>query len=108
MQVSDYPTRLHGNWNRIVIAVAVAALTCSVATRTFRLKASNDPTVQSSAEQAMRQHMDRDAARWLPPLPVFAVLDAPDFYPHFAPAAPPALSLPLHSPLYDRPPPYRG
>src|SRR5215471_15163431 len=100
-QVSHYPVQLHRRWNMFVINIAIAALTCSLATRTFRLKPSHGPTVQSAATQAMRQHLDRDGVRWIPPLPVAVVLDAPTFYPRISPAGPPLQDLPLHSPLYD-------
>ena len=108
LQISGCPARLPRRWHAFVIAVAIAALACSLATRTFRLKASQSLSVQSAAAQAMRQHLDRDAVRWLPPLPVSVVIDAPAFYPRIAPAGPPIKGLPFHSPLYDRPPPTRS
>lgn len=95
-------------WFGLVIILAIAGLTCSLATRTFRLTVPHRTTVQSGDAQAMRQHMDRDAARWIPPVTVSVVLDVPTFYPHVAPAGPPMPGLLLDEPLYNRPPPGRS
>ena len=105
LRVSEFPARPYPRWHVFVVAIAIAALTSSLATRTFRLKPSHGSTVHSAVAEAMRQHLDRDAVRWLPPLFVSVVLDAPAFYPRIAPAGPPIQGLPLHSPLYNRPPP---
>jgi len=108
LRVSEFPARPYRRWHVYVVAIAIAALTCSLATRTFRLKPSHGSTVHSASAEAMRQHLDRDAVRWLPPLFVPVVLDAPAFYPRIAPAGPAIQGHPLHSPLYDRPPPVRS
>ena len=108
LRTSDLLECLRRRWRSFVIAMAIAALTCSLATRTFRLKASSGHSVQSSAADAIRIHLDRDAVRWFSPQPVYLVLDAPAFYPRIAPAGPPIQGRPLHTPLYDRPPPSRS
>ena len=89
----------------IVVMLAICGLTVSLATRTFRLKVSHTISVTSGDAQAMRQHMDRDAARWVPPVPVFTVLYVPTFYPYVAPAGPPLASVLFDKSLYNRPPP---
>jgi hypothetical protein len=93
---------------RLVIALAIVGLTCSLATRTFRLTIPHGIIVQSADAHAMRQHQDRDAVRWTPPVLVSVVLAVPTFYPHVAPAGPPLPVLLLDNPLYTRPPPRRG
>jgi len=92
-------------WQTLLVVVAIFSLTVSLSTRTFRLKVSSINSVQSSAGQAIRQHMDRDAVRWMPAVPVVATLDAPSFYPLVAPAGPPLPGLLLDESLYNRPPP---
>lgn len=97
--------RQRKGWLLLLIVVAVAGLSCSLATRTFRLSFSHGTVVRSAEAQAMRQHLDRDAARWVPPVQVSITLDAPTFYPRIAPAGPPLPGLVLDEPLYNRPPP---
>src|SRR5277367_7186835 len=92
-------------WQTLLVVVAICSLTVSLSTRTFRLKISHSNTVQSGAGRAIRQHMDRDAVRWVPAVPLVAVLDAPAFYPLVAPAGPPLPGLLLDESLYNRPPP---
>jgi len=95
-------------WCWLVIVLAIVALSCSLATRTFRLSASQNISVHSAASQGMRQHLDRDAVRWIPPVRTLISLESPTFYPRVAPAGPPLPVLLLDSPLYNRPPPARG
>jgi hypothetical protein len=92
-----------GRW--VLIALVMLSLTVSLATRTFRLTVPHGVTVQSNAAKAMRQHMVRDAAEWVPPAPLFTTLSAPKFYPHVSPTGPP-LGVPLlDETLNNRPPP---
>jgi hypothetical protein len=104
----DDSKRQRVGWCVAVVLLAVTALTFSLATRTFRLTVAHKASVQCSAAQARRQHMDRDAARWVPPVPVLTALETPSFFPHVAPAGPPLPVLLLDEPLYNRPPPSRG
>ena len=92
-------------WRGFIIVLAICGLTVSLATRTFRLKIPHCVSVTSGDAQAMRQHMDRDAARWVPPVPLFTSLQAPTFYPHAVPAGPPLASVLFDQSLYNRPPP---
>lgn len=91
----------------LVIALAIAALTCSLVTRTFHLTVPQGVTAQSAASQAFRQHMDRDAAKWVPPVTIAVTLQAPSFYPHVAPAGPPLPAVLFDESLSNRPPPSR-
>lgn len=92
-------------WRVLLIILAICGLTVSLATRTFRLKTPHGISVTSGEAQAKRQHMDRDAARWVPPVPIFAILQVPTFYPYAAPAGPPLASVLFDESLYNRPPP---
>ena len=88
-----------------IIVLAICGLTVSVATRTFRLTIPHGVTVNSGDAQAIRQHMDRDGAHWVPPVPVLTVLEVPTFYPYVAPAGPPLATVLFDTSLYNRPPP---
>jgi hypothetical protein len=90
---------------RVIVALLMLSLVVSVATRTFHVAIPHGVTVGSGEAQAMRQHLDRDAARWIPPTTVLTALRAPEFYPHVAPAGPPLGVLLLDESLYNRPPP---
>ena len=95
-------------WLVMPVAMLLLSLTVSLATRTFHLKITHQTTVQSNSAQAIRQHMDRDAVRWVPSVPVLLALEAPSFYPHVAPAGPPLPVLLFEKSLYNRPPPARS
>ncbi len=92
-------------WRAFIIALAICGLTVSLATRTFRLTIRHSVTVTSRDAQAVRQHMDRDGAHWVPPVPAFTVLELPTFYPYVAPAGPPLATVLFDKSLYNRPPP---
>jgi hypothetical protein len=89
----------------LAISIVMFSLVVSLATRTFHLTNSPSVTVQSSAAQGMRQHMNRDATGFVPPVPVFSSFRAPTAYPYVAPAGPPLAVLLLDESLYNRPPP---
>jgi hypothetical protein len=95
----------HTRWRVFVIVLAICGLTVSLATRTFRLRVSPSVTVASGDAQGMRQHLDRDAVRWVPPVPTFTALQLPTFYPYVAPAGPPLANVLFDKSLYNRPPP---
>lgn len=99
------PTRAAHLWRVVLIAVAICALTVSLATRTFRLEIMHGVSVSSGDAHAMRQHMDRDGAHWVPPVAVLTVLEVPAFYPYAAPAGPPLATVLFDNSLYNRPPP---
>jgi heme/copper-type cytochrome/quinol oxidase subunit 2 len=95
----------HAHWGLLVIILAICGLTVSLATRTFSLTISHSVTAQSNSAPPMRQHMDRDAVRWVAPPLILSSLQAPSFYPHVAPAGPPLPALLFDQRLYNRPPP---
>jgi len=99
------PNYQHPRWYVLVIVLAICGLTVSLATRTFRLMVPQGATAQSADSHAMRQHLDRDAAQWAPPVPVLGTLQAPVFYPRVAPAGPPIPSVLFDESLSNRPPP---
>jgi hypothetical protein len=92
-------------WRWVLIGVVMCSLVGSLATRTFRLTIPHGVAVKSGDAQAIRQHMNRDAALWTPPVPLFSTFQAPSFYPRVAPAGPPLGVLLLDESLYNRPPP---
>jgi hypothetical protein len=88
------------------ICLLILSLSVTLATRTFSCAFSTSVSVRTSTAQGMRQHLDRDALQWTPPVAEFGVLEAPpDFYPRFAPAGPPVATALFHKSLYNRPPP---
>lgn len=92
-------------WRIFVVVIAMLSLTVSLATRTFRLSSSDKVQVTSSTSQAVRQHLDRDAVRWNPPVQVHFALQAPTYYPRFAPAGPPLPTVLFDESFTNRPPP---
>lgn len=92
-------------WRVAVHVLILVALTGSLTTRVFHATIDHSQSVQSSAAQAMRQHMDRDAAEWVRPAPVLSVLHVPAFYFHVVPADQPFPNLLLEYSLHKRPPP---
>lgn len=98
--------RESSRWVRaLIIGLAIFGLTVSVTTRTFRLKASDAHVVKSAQAQPLRQHMDRDATQWAPPVTEPVVFELPVFYPRVAPAGPPLARLFFDESLFNRPPP---
>jgi hypothetical protein len=95
------------SWRGALLAVVMLSLVVSLATRTFHRTVPQGVTAHAHTAQAMRQHMVRDAARWVPPVFIYTARQAPVFYPHVAPAGPPVPSLLLiEENLYNRPPPF--
>jgi hypothetical protein len=97
--------RVLRRWEVAVVLLAICGLTVSVATRTFRTRFSTGAIVRSISAPPIRQHMDTDAAKWVPPVSTLTVLEVPVFYPRFAPAGPPLQRLYYEECLFDRPPP---
>jgi len=102
-------SRLHGrNWTRVVILLAVCALTASLATRFY---VSPDPaahtfkSVEGHSPQPKRQHLDRDASGWVAPGTDLAFMALTAVY-----AVPTLTQTDLPDPLFsdslhNRPPP---
>jgi hypothetical protein len=97
--------RVLRRWEVAVVVLAICGLTVSLATRTFRTRVSTGAIVKSISGQPVRQHMDSDAAKWVPPVSMLTVLEVPVFYPRFAPAGPPLPRLFFEESLSNRPPP---
>jgi|ERR1022692_863170 hypothetical protein len=79
-------------------------LVVTLATR-FQVTAQDTATIQCSASQAMRQHLNQDGVRWAAPMLQVTVLQAPTFYPRVEPAGPPLPTLLIEENLFNRPPP---
>jgi hypothetical protein len=92
-------------WRSVLVCIFMLSLVVSLATRTFRPTNTQSVTVKASAAQGMRQHMDRDASRFVPPAPVFTAYQAPTSYPYVSLAGLPLAVLLLDESLYKRPPP---
>ena len=100
--------RFERGWRGALVAIAICSLTLSVATR-FWATGSSQSTVVKSIERRVaepkRQHLDRDAARWVSPSIDFSSVELPAVETRLAPAGP---LLPKHvfsDSLYNRPPP---
>jgi hypothetical protein len=102
--------RVLRGWEVAVVVLAICGLAVSVATRTFRTRFSSGTMIQSSTSgEAIRQHMDRDATNWVPPVATLIDgLQAPVFYPRVAPAGPPLAHLYYEQSLFNRPPPFHS
>jgi len=92
-------------WRVLIIVLAICGLTVSLATRTFHVKFVQGASVTSRSTPPMRQHLNRDAMRWVAPSPVFIVFEAPSEYLQEAPAAPRLPSVLFDESLSNRPPP---
>jgi hypothetical protein len=94
------------SWRRAFLYVVMLSLVVSLATRTFHQTVPQGVVAHANTAQAVRQHMVRDAARWVPPIFIYTTQQAPVFYPRVAPAGPPLPTLLLiEESLYNRPPP---
>lgn len=96
---------IHSLLTLFIILITVSCLAFSLATRTFRLSLHQRPTIKSNVSLAVRQHMDRDAIRWVASFrrlsllhssPVTARLQQPEI--------PGSISI-LAASLFNRPPP---
>lgn len=100
-----FPAELKLTGRRALVGLVLLSLVVMLATRTLHLTIPHVVTVRSGAAQGMRQHLDRDAASWIPPTSVLTALRIPTFDPHIAPAGVPLGVLLLEKSLYNRPPP---
>ena len=92
-------------WWQSLMLLVVVALGVSLATRVCHVVYPHSVHVRASASEGMRQHMDRDAAHWVAPVPRFTFLQTASFYPKFAPAGPPLPAVLFDESLSNRPPP---
>jgi len=91
-------------WRWALTVVVSLSLVIALATR-FQATVPDTATVQSSASQTVRQHMNQDAVRWAVPLLQLTVLQAPTFHPRVVPGGPSLPNLSVEENLYNRPPP---
>jgi hypothetical protein len=95
-------------WRGALIVLAICSLTVSVATRFWASSTSQSQTVNSVAHRSVdpkRQHLNKDACRWVPSSATFSVFAPAEIETRLAPAGP---LLPKHvfsDSLYNRPPP---
>ena len=101
--------RVLRRWEAAVLLLAICGLTVSLATRTFRSEVPGSTIVKSISGQPIRQHMDRDATDWAPPVAAVSNdLQVPVFYPRVAPAGPPLPHVLFDESLSNRPPPFHS
>ncbi len=101
--------RIEGRvWRSVLVLVAVCALTSSLATRFYVPTTSHIHTLKSvegGTSEPKRQHLDRDATRWVAPASDFSILAPTALHTSPSPART-ILPKPVYSDsLYDRPPP---
>ena len=93
----------------MVVVIAVASLTMSVATRYYSLQDSSSRSVKIVQKQAVPdarpQRLTKNAAIWNPPVFSFAVAQVTSFHPRIDSARPLPRSLVCDTSLYNRPPP---
>ena len=96
-------------WSAVVVVIAVAALTMSVATRYYSLQDTSSRPVSTVQKQAVPdarpQRLTKNAAIWSPPVFSFAVSQVPSFHPRIDSARPLRRSSVHDTSLYNRPPP---
>ena len=96
------------NWSRMVILLAVCALTASLATRFY---VPPDPaahtfkSVEGHSPQPKRQHLDRDASGWVAPGTDFAFMALTAVYAVPTLAETDLPEQPFSDSLHNRPPP---
>lgn len=93
------------SFRRVVILLAIIALTMSVATRVFHDLDVARVNVHSDPSQGMRQHLAADAFTLVAPNARFAIMLLPVAAPHAPPAEPLVRTVDLEESLYNRPPP---
>jgi hypothetical protein len=104
-ETTDFPVHSVPWWRWVLVSVVMFSLVVTLATRTFHVTIPHSATVQSNSPQAMRQHMDRDAVRWIAPVAKIVAATFPTFYSRVALADPPLPTFLLEENLYNRPPP---
>ena len=95
-------------WRGVLIVIAICSLTLSVATRFWAPSTSQSHIVKSIDQRPVdpkRQHLNKDATRWVASLVDFSMLAPAAIETRLAPTGP---ILPKHvftDSLYNRPPP---
>lgn len=109
LHLTNTASRGHRAWCALVVVLAVAALTVSVATRYCAPQSSSAYAVKTlhkhSSPEQIRQRLTKNAVNWMPQVVQTGILQAPTSYPRIAPAGPPMPNVLLETSLYNRPPP---
>ncbi len=92
-------------WRRLVVLLAILALSASLATRVFHEFDVAHASVHSDPSQGMRQHLAADAYVLVAPNARFAIMLLPVAAPHAPPAQPEIRTVEFEESLYNRPPP---
>ncbi len=90
---------------RVVVLLAIFAISFSVATRTFHSIDFDHPSVQSDPSHAMRQHLAADAVVLTNPVSDLGTLLLSVVVPHAPPVEVQAHAVEFTESLYNRPPP---
>jgi hypothetical protein len=96
--------RLVQLWRWSLTSLVLLSLMGTLATR-FQVTVNDTATVQCTASQSMRQHMNRDEVQWAAPILQLSLLEAPAYHPHVTPAVTSLPTLLIEENLYNRPPP---
>lgn len=93
------------SWQKLVILLAILAISASVATRTFHDFNYTQTSAHGDASNAKRQHLDADAYELIRPFSQLAETLLPVAAPPAPPAEPNLRDAELVESLYNRPPP---
>jgi hypothetical protein len=111
MDLLKHRRTVEHKWQLVLIVIAICSLTLSVATRFWSPCTSQSYIVKSLGRrpaQPARQHLDRDASKWIAPNPDLSLIEPGTIEIRSVPASP---QLPKHlfiDSLYNRPPPSSG
>src|SRR5579863_207392 len=95
-------------WQRALIVIAICSLTFSLATRFWVTHASSSHsvrTVERRSVEPKRQHLNRDAIRWVAPATDFSIIEPAPIEASLALDGPPLPKHVFSDSLYNRPPP---
>jgi hypothetical protein len=95
-------------WQRALIIVAICSLTFSLATRFWATSDSLSHTVRTVDRRSVepkRQHLNRDAIRWVAQAADFSIIEPAPIEASLALAGPPLPKHVVSDSLYNRPPP---
>lgn len=105
---SDRWTSKRG-WQAVLIVLAIFSLTFNLATR-FCVRANAQIHVVKSVDrrggEPKRQHLNKDASRWIAPNVQFSRLEPTIVDGHLAPVEPVLANHLSDKSLYNRPPPF--
>ncbi len=98
-------------WRSALIVIGICSLTFSLATRFWVTSDSPSHTVRTVDRRSVepkRQHLNRDAIRWVAPAADFSIIEPAPIEASLAPAGPPLPKHVFSDSLYNRPPPSSG